>query len=155
MKNKPAAKNQKPSRPAHSTASVVKPGLLPVRNKLLTMRAEVMKAAERQEIAANSGTSVGDTVDEASMSIERELLFELSDSERSTLDQIEAALRKIDRGSYGICESCRKPIAKLRLKTLPFARYCIECQSGVEKMPESGADPLRDLQGGNELSPES
>ena len=37
-------------------------------------------------------------------------------------------LRKIDKGIYGTCEYCRKPIGKKRMKALPFARYCINCQ---------------------------
>ncbi|HVA66638.1 MAG TPA: TraR/DksA family transcriptional regulator [Elusimicrobiota bacterium] len=155
MKKKSAKKSGK-SAAAKIAASGkgVKPGLLSIRKQLLTMRDEVLKASERKEIVTDVGGSTGDSVDEASQSIERELLFELSDSGRTTLDQIEAALRKIDRGVYGVCESCRKPIAKLRLKTLPFARYCINCQNGAEKSPESRLEPVAELSaaGGEDVS---
>jgi DnaK suppressor protein len=100
------------------------------------MREDLIKTVHNQQISESSLQDNGDSVDQASQSIEKELLFELSDNERMTLDQIEAALRKIDKGNYGLCESCRKPIAKLRLQALPFARYCIVCQSSSETAPE-------------------
>jgi RNA polymerase-binding transcription factor DksA len=56
------------------------------------------------------------------------------------LDQIEAALRKIDKGTYGACESCRNAIGKARLEALPFARYCISCQNSSETAPEAAAE---------------
>ncbi|MDE2313040.1 MAG: TraR/DksA family transcriptional regulator [Elusimicrobia bacterium] len=153
---KPAKKTRKSAK-AKATAAPkgVKSGLQSIRKQLLAMRDEMTKASERQQISADVGGSPGDSVDEASQSIERELLFELSDNGRTTLDQIEAALRKIDRGVYGVCESCRKPIAKLRLKTLPFARYCINCQSGTERRPDSGLEPVGELSGAGEEAPVS
>lgn len=107
-----------------------------VRRKLLEMRDDLMKTVRKQQLAESSLQDIGDAADQASQSIEKELLFELSDNERMTLDHIEAALRKIDKGTYGVCESCRKPIAKPRLEALPFARYCITCQSTAERTPE-------------------
>jgi len=83
----------------------------------------------REEILA---VTVGDEADQAAQSLEKEILFELSDNERNMLDQIEAALRKMEKGAYGLCESCRKPIPLPRLKALPFARYCIACQGTME-----------------------
>ena len=71
---------------------------------------------------------VGDDIDNASKSLDKEILFELSSNAHKTIDQIEAALRKIDKGIYGTCEYCRQPISKKRMKALPFARYCVNCQ---------------------------
>lgn len=71
---------------------------------------------------------VGDEIDNASKSLDKEILFELSGNAHQTIDQIEAALRKMDKGIYGLCEYCRQPIPKKRMKALPFARYCINCQ---------------------------
>ncbi|MEK9144727.1 MAG: TraR/DksA family transcriptional regulator, partial [Elusimicrobiota bacterium] len=76
---------------------------------------------------------VGDEADQAGQSLEKELIFEVSDNERLALDQIEGALRKMDKGTYGLCESCQKPIPKIRLKAVPFARYCIGCQTSAER----------------------
>jgi len=43
------------------------------------------------------------------------------------LRQIDAALQRIDLGTYGLCEVCEEPIAEKRLDALPFATRCIEC----------------------------
>ena len=75
---------------------------------------------------------VGDDIDNASKSLDKEILFELSSNAHKTIDQIEAALRKIDKGIYGTCEYCRQPISKKRMKALPFARYCVNCQHSNE-----------------------
>lgn len=109
--------------------------LAPIRKQLLAMRDDLSRTVRKQQLS-ETGVDNGDSVDQASQSIEKELLFELSDNERVTLDQIEAALRKMDKGAYGLCESCQKPISKARLQALPFARYCISCQSSVESAPE-------------------
>jgi DnaK suppressor protein len=143
MKKKTAsAKKRTSAAPrASKTAAAKAPKLKlgPIKKQLLDMRDDLMKTVRNQRIT-DTGTDTGDSVDQASASIERELLFELSDNERVTLDQIEAALRKIDKGTYGLCESCQKPIAKARLDALPFARYCITCQSTSESAPDMGAE---------------
>ncbi len=79
------------------------------------------------------GKDVGDEADIASQTFERELLFEMEDSERVILDDIEAALRKIEKGDFGVCESCRNAISVPRLKAMPWARYCITCQARAER----------------------
>ena len=77
-------------------------------------------------------SDIGDELDVASQTFEREMMFELTNGERVVLDDIEAALRKIEKNDFGICESCHKKIPALRLKAMPWARYCIECQSRTE-----------------------
>ena len=76
---------------------------------------------------------VGDPIDVASQSLDKEILFELSGNSHDTIGQIEAALRKIEKGIYGRCELCRQPIPKKRIKALPFARYCVNCQHSSER----------------------
>jgi DnaK suppressor protein len=134
---KPAAKAVVKARPAKAAKAPAAPKLklAPIKKILLDMRDDLMKTVRNQQISDTTQNDIGDSVDEASRSIERELLFELSDNERTTLDQIEAALRKMDKGTYGLCESCQKPVAKARLDALPFARYCINCQNSAETAP--------------------
>ncbi|MEZ4518128.1 MAG: TraR/DksA C4-type zinc finger protein [Chloroflexota bacterium] len=60
---------------------------------------------------------------------ERERDLALSVIEHEQVAQIEAALRRIDEGTYGICLSCGEPIAPGRLEVLPYATLCIRCQS--------------------------
>ena len=79
---------------------------------------------------------VGDPIDVAGQSLDKEILFELSGNSHNTIGQIEAALRKIEKGIYGRCELCRQPIPKKRIKALPFARYCINCQHSTERSHE-------------------
>ena len=56
-----------------------------------------------------------------------EVLSELDVSQRHTLEAIEAALARLDEGSYGVCVSCGDPIAPRRLEALPFSTGCIKC----------------------------
>lgn len=103
-----------------------------IRRMLLEKRNATLEAM--QKIKGNDiTTDVGDEADQAGQLVEKELQFELSDNERNQLDQIEGALRKMDKGTYGLCEQCGKPINKLRIKALPFARYCIVCQNNSER----------------------
>ena len=51
------------------------------------------------------------------------------------LKQVEAALSKMTRGAYGICESCARPVAKARLLETPHVRYCALCSGGRNTPP--------------------
>lgn len=59
---------------------------------------------------------------------DRELDDGLEESARDTLAEIDAALQRIEAGTYGICEGCGKPIGAERLSAIPWARYCIDDQ---------------------------
>ncbi|MBK8869570.1 MAG: TraR/DksA family transcriptional regulator [Elusimicrobia bacterium] len=100
---------------------------------LLKMRADIYRLVQGNKSPDLSATDVGDEADQATQSTERELMFELSDNERNTLDAVEAALRKIDTGAFGQCETCHKKIAALRLKAIPHARHCIDCQAKLDR----------------------
>lgn len=56
-------------------------------------------------------------------------LLEARTRERNQLDD---ALRRLDEGTYGICEDCEVPISQGRLRALPFARRCVDCQRQAE-----------------------
>ena len=49
------------------------------------------------------------------------------------LKEIDDALRRLDHGSYGICEECGKPIDEARLEAVPWARYCVLDQARIEQ----------------------
>jgi len=136
-----------PHRHSGAKAAAPAPGKLgSIKRQLLEMRDDLIRTVRTQQLEESAEQDTGDDADKASQSIEKELLFELSDNERMTLDHIEAALRKIDKGTYGACESCRKPIPKPRLEALPFARYCIVCQNSAESLPDL-AEPMADFRG--------
>lgn len=128
-----AANDAPKAKPAARVEGISKRDLAPLRKKLLEERDKLLKAVrDKQERDIEVGQDVGDEADQATSSQEKEMLFELSDNERVMLDQIEGSLRKMEKGAYGLCESCQKPIAKARIQAVPYARYCIQCQGTAE-----------------------
>ena len=98
-------KSRPQHRPAHRTNADSLAWLTPsrikeIRNDLVRMRDDILRTVRKQTV---DDVDNGDSVDQASQSIEKELMFELSDNERTTLDMVEAAIRKIDNGTYGLC----------------------------------------------------
>ena len=71
--------------------------------------------------------------DQGTDNFDREFALNLVSSEQDVLYEIDDALRRIDMGTYGVCENCNKPIEKARLMALPFAKMCIVCKSESEK----------------------
>lgn len=103
-----------------------------IEKHLLEMREEVQKRIRTKKEHEMPETEVGDEADVASQSLDKEVLFELNGNAQALLDQIESALRRISKGIYGTCEYCRCQIPKKRILALPFARYCIRCQTSNE-----------------------
>jgi DnaK suppressor protein len=64
---------------------------------------------------------------------DRDFALSLVSSEQEALSEIEAAIKRIHDGTYGICESTQKPISKERLLAVPFTRYSAEAQKDVER----------------------
>jgi DnaK suppressor protein len=64
--------------------------------------------------------------------LERETIMQNIDSEKENLRRTNDALRKLMDGSYGICALCGERIPEARLRALPLARLCIECQAKKE-----------------------
>ena len=74
-----------------------------------------------------------DIADKAVSSYTREFLYSLSDTDRSTLVQIDDALVRVEEGTYGSCTNCGQPMSEKRLTAVPWARLCIDCQELSEK----------------------
>ncbi|HOD49499.1 MAG TPA: TraR/DksA family transcriptional regulator [Candidatus Hydrogenedentes bacterium] len=66
-------------------------------------------------------------------SFEREIALSLAGVGSRQLHEVADALRRIEEGSYGKCEGCQKEILRKRLEAFPSARFCIECQSALER----------------------
>jgi RNA polymerase-binding transcription factor len=64
--------------------------------------------------------------------LDKDIAFNLGERETNQLHEIDDALRRLDEGTYGICEQCRKPIDERRLEAIPTARYHAECQAELE-----------------------
>ena len=69
-----------------------------------------------------------DPADSGSASFERETAQSLSRHARRLLTEIDDALRRIDEGTFGACESCGQQIDPERLDAIPYARLCMECK---------------------------
>jgi RNA polymerase-binding transcription factor DksA len=75
--------------------------------------------------------------------MEREQNFLLASKLSRTLTEIDEALRKIRAGGYGNCEHCERAIDPKRLRALPYARYCLDCQEQVDRRGRAAGGPGR------------
>jgi RNA polymerase-binding protein DksA len=73
---------------------------------------------------------LGDT---ATVTYDREMDYTLEENSESVLSAIDAALRRIEDGTYGTCQRCGKAISPERLEALPYAELCIDCKRLVER----------------------
>ena len=113
------------------------------REKLLVKRREIIGDVNEIEGETLKKSRLDASGDLSSMPIhmadlgtdnyEQEFAIGLMDSERKLLNEIDDALRRIDKGNYGVCEGTGKPIAKARLEAKPWARYCVEYARMVEE----------------------
>ena len=78
---------------------------------------------EVEEIAGSSDNHLAET---ATATLDREIDFTLEENSGQVLADIDAALKRIDEGTYGTCVNCGKPIAEARLEAYPWASLCID-----------------------------
>ncbi len=91
-----------------------------------------LKRTHREASGELSGYSLH-MADAGTDNFDREFALSLVSSEQEALYEIEEALKRLEQSTYGLCGNCEKPIRKERLEAVPFARLCIQCQSGIEK----------------------
>ena len=108
------------------------------RQRLLQMRQELLDEAARSYAESQSlgKDGVPDIGDMSSNSYNQEVLMNLSNAQRQTAKDIDAALDRIAEGVYGLCSRCEEEIPARRMEVRPFSRYCVECKSEVEKYGE-------------------
>ncbi|MEA3213187.1 MAG: DnaK suppressor protein [Chthoniobacter sp.] len=108
--------------------------LLQLRDSLLDAMAGVAKDNLRSRAEGSEASAFGmHQADAGSDAYDRDFALSLLSQEQDALYEIEEALKRIELGSYGVCEMSGKAIAHARLEALPFARYTVECQSQLEK----------------------
>jgi len=118
---------------AVSGEELTKDEIKEIKKHLIELREDALaRLKEKKDTEMPEDAAYGDPIDVATQSLDKEILFEQADNSQTTIDQIESALRKIDKGIYGKCEYCRAALPKKRIKALPFARYCVNCQSSHE-----------------------
>lgn len=105
-----------------------------VRGRLVARRSELIyKLSQFRNDSKEVESDVAqDLADKAESSYTKEFLLSLSDAERDELFQIDAALKRIDAGSYGHCLMCQKEVSKKRLAAIPWTPLCIECEEKSE-----------------------
>lgn len=117
---------------------MTKPDFTPHREELLALRARLRGDTAQMEDDAlkdhGKTTSIPtDMAELGSDNADQELTFSLLGSDKDTLDQIEAAIQRIEDGSYGRCDECGEQIPKARLDAIPYAAECVRCASQQEE----------------------
>ena len=157
----------KPPPPPPAPVRKVKPARAFRKDELKFFRAQLQKQLDliqgnldalagdnlkRSPIEASGDISAHSThmADQGTDNFDRELALNLASSRQESLYDIEDAIRRIDEGSYGACESCGGAIERPRLKALPFAKKCMVCQNAAERgrtkyRPFGGTLPLQQL----------
>ena len=104
------------------------------RRKLLRWREEILRGSgETLRQLKEEDTRLPDQSDWASAEIQRSFELRTRDRERKLLSKIDAALRRIEDGSYGYCEETQEPIGIRRLEARPIATLSIEAQERHER----------------------
>jgi RNA polymerase-binding transcription factor DksA len=106
-----------------------------IRDELLRLRASAEAESETlaRDLAALFAASRDSNADDehdpegATIGFERAQLTALLAAARERVAEVDDALRRVDAGTYGVCERCGQPIAAARLDARPFARYCMAC----------------------------
>ncbi|MCA1941788.1 MAG: RNA polymerase-binding protein DksA [Caenispirillum bisanense] len=105
------------------------------RQKLLKWRQELLREAEETlEHLQEGGLQEPDLADRASAEMDRALELRTRDRARKLIAKIDAALGRIEDGSYGYCEETHEPISLKRLEARPIATLSIEAQERHERM---------------------
>ena len=113
-----------------------------MRDRLLSlkMRLEHDIAIKEQQVAEDGDDLVPERggignhmADEASETSEQETMLTLQHSAERTLAEVNAALGRIQAGTYGICANCGKQISPARLEARPFSTLCIDCQQLADR----------------------
>jgi RNA polymerase-binding protein DksA len=113
----------------------------PFRTRLLEERKRVQEAINylHEENPGSTEDETGENsfdnhlADTATVTVDREIDDTLEENEERVLTAIDAALKRIDDGTFGICRTCGRPIDHERLEALPYTTQCIECKRKEER----------------------
>ena len=100
------------------------------KDALITKRTELLGTGGAKPLAASmeNNTRQGDMADQASGNNEVHIALKLKQTDAKILQAIEEALKRIDKGTYGVCRDCGEPISQARLNAIPWTRVCITCK---------------------------
>ncbi|MGD0281499.1 MAG: TraR/DksA C4-type zinc finger protein [Dissulfurispiraceae bacterium] len=153
MPQKPEGKTKKTSQekpkkaPVENTAEDESSRIERLRKLLIQKREDIIREAKKEIKRFKSGENkqlVETVMDDGDLSVvdlAEDISLKQLSTHRETLIKIDAALRKLEEGTYGICEECGEDISEERLKILPFAIYCRDDQEKreiMEKIEQEG-----------------
>jgi DnaK suppressor protein len=101
----------------------------------LLLQQRRFRTEQLEDLAAQLGSTIGEP--------HREVAHALTGAAHQALRDIEAALRRLDDGSYGDCGRCRQPIRRDRLEAVPTSRYCSPCQYAADSRRTGGPTGTR------------
>ena len=108
--------------------------LLQLRDGMLDSMMGVAKDNLRARAEGSEASAFGmHQADAGSDAYDRDFALSLLSQEQDALYEIDEAIKRVEAGTYGMCEMSGKPIPHARLEAIPFARLTVECQSQVEK----------------------
>jgi DnaK suppressor protein len=105
------------------------------KKKLMTRREELMKTIARTEEEGRQADDdpTVDLADKAANSYTKEFLFGMTNTDRTILNMIDEALKRIKANEYGTCANCQDEMQQKRLEAVPWAKHCINCQEKLEQ----------------------
>ena len=97
-----------------------------LKGEVSTLEGEALRKAggEASGNLSNTPVHMGDL---SADNFEQEVTLGLLENQEQQLEEIAAALRRVEDGTFGRCEDCGQPIGKERLDALPYARFCVQC----------------------------
>jgi DnaK suppressor protein len=111
-----------------------------LKSMLIAKRDSLLKEAKQeiQKYVSGENRQLVDTaIDEAdwaAVEISEDINLKRLSAHRQLLNDVEECLRKVNEGTYGICEDCGEEISEKRLRVIPTATLCIDCKEQREKM---------------------
>jgi DnaK suppressor protein len=113
------------------------------RTELLEERGRVERAIENlredhpgridDEVEEMAGTNDNHMAETATATLDRQIDYTLEEHSGQVLAEIDAALKRIDAGTYGLCANCGREIRVERLEAYPWASLCIDCKREAER----------------------
>lgn len=114
------------------------------RRQTLTREIDGLIARHRRDQLLQREQSVADTGDRSLQDSTGEQQISILEVRNRMRNQIDEALRRLEDGTYGTCEDCTREINPERLKAMPFARRCVECQQKAEAIEQIEKAPDRE-----------
>jgi DnaK suppressor protein len=105
------------------------------KKKLVSRRDELTRTIARTEEEGRQADDeqTVDLADKAANSYTKEFLFGMTNTDRTILNMIDEALKRIKSNEYGMCANCQEEMQQKRLEAVPWAKHCVTCQEKAEQ----------------------